>query len=139
MFFFIMLSSHSGALLTQALLHWACSFTGPFGLYQTSHALRYTLTLFYHVRKNKHGPSQHKMKLQSIAKKKKERKKTVLWSSWLCTKRCFRSEGGHSVSTNTNAISAFLLQKEDSAMPCSSQLNKSSHFRKGKRVPANLG
>lgn len=97
-------------------LHWAFPGWGP-----TSHALRYTLTS-YRIRKDKAQSQPVRNEVIIYCFKKKNNNKTVLWTLWLCAKRCFRSEGGHTAST------AFLPQKKEPTTPYTSQLIKAVLF-----------
>lgn len=65
------------------------------------------------------------MKLKSIYCLKKPQYYRL---AWLCAKRCFGSEGGHTASTNINASAAFSWQKRDSTKPGTTKLIKAVLF-----------
>lgn len=48
--------------------------------------------------------------------------------AWLCVKRCFGSEGGHTASTNINASAASSWQKKEPTKPGTSKLIKAVLF-----------
>lgn len=85
-------------------LHWTFPGWGP-----SKPCIKIHLSIILqHHEKQSTAPASMKWSYNLLLKKKK----TVLWTSRLCAKRCFRSEGGHTARTNTNARAAFPLQKE---------------------------
>lgn len=60
--------------------------------------------------------------------KKKIKKPQYYRLAWLCAKRCFGSEGGHTASTNINASAAFSWQKKEPTKSVTSKLIKAALF-----------
>lgn len=116
--------------LTRYLLHWTWSFTElALAENQASRALKCTLALSYSIMKNKAQPQPVWNEVIIYCQKKKDEKKDiVLWTSWLCAKRCFRSEEGHTASTNINARTSLPLQNKESTALYTSRLIKAVLF-----------
>lgn len=101
-------------------LHWTCPGWEP-----SKPCIKMHLSfILQHHEKQSTAPASMKWSYNLLSKKKD----IVLWTLWLCAKRCFRSEEGHTASTNINARTSLPLQNKESTALYTSQLIKAVLF-----------